>query len=67
LQNRGFSARLRDSGFVLYLGSHKHFGKKSPASQMREPLWASFYKFEIEKVESRNHFKKRGVTEKPYE
>jgi hypothetical protein len=34
---------------------------------MREPLWASFYKFEIEKVESRNHFKKRGVTEKPYE
>jgi hypothetical protein len=40
LQNRGSSARLRDSGFVLYLGSHKHFGKKSPASQMREPLAA---------------------------
>jgi hypothetical protein len=38
LQNRGFSARLRDSGFVLYLGSQMHFGEKSPASQMREPL-----------------------------
>jgi hypothetical protein len=38
-QNRGFSARLRDSGFVLYLGSQMHFGKKSPASQMHGPLY----------------------------
>jgi very-short-patch-repair endonuclease len=38
LQNRGFSIRLRDSGFVLYLGSQMHFGQKSPASQMRGPL-----------------------------
>jgi hypothetical protein len=29
---------MRDSGFVLYLGSQLHFGKKSPASQMREQL-----------------------------
>jgi hypothetical protein len=41
LQNRGFSARLRDSGFVLHLGSQIHFGQNSPASQMRKTLWAS--------------------------
>jgi uncharacterized membrane protein YphA (DoxX/SURF4 family) len=29
---------MRDSGFVLYLDSQMHFGQKSPASQMREPL-----------------------------
>jgi hypothetical protein len=39
LQNRGFSARLRDSGFVLHLGSQIHFGQNSPASQMRKTLW----------------------------
>jgi len=38
LQNRGFSARLRDSGFVLHLGSQMHFCQNSPASQMRKTL-----------------------------
>lgn len=27
LQNRDFSIRLRDAGFVLYLGSQIHFGE----------------------------------------
>jgi hypothetical protein len=27
-QNRGFSARWRDSGFVLHLSSQKHFVQK---------------------------------------
>jgi len=38
LQNRGFSKRFRDSGFVLHLDSQMHFGQNSPASPMRKTL-----------------------------